>query len=97
MYGDSGYDRYLEFQYQHSGDFHEALFRAIALADDQNLARLEKGFPQEVHAHMAWTQFGVAPFVAGVTAGHPLLKQVLDEHGADLAVRLALSQKMTPP
>lgn len=97
MYGDSGYDRYLEFQYQFTGDFYTLLFRAIAQADDQNLARLEKGFPEEVHAHIAWTRFGVAVFVAGVTAGHPLLKHLLDEHGTDLAVRLALSQKLPPP
>lgn len=39
-----------EWQYGMSGGFMRALARVITLADDINLARLAKGFPEEVKA-----------------------------------------------
>jgi hypothetical protein len=94
MYGDSGFDRFLEWQYQFTGDFYTHLFRAIAQADDQNLERLAKGFPEEVEAHVTWTVQGVGPFVQGVTKGHPLLLHLLRDHGGNPAVRLAFGDKL---
>lgn len=79
MYGLTGYDRYLEFQYQFTGDFFTLLFRTIAQADTNNLQRLGMGFPEEVHAHKLWTQEGQAAFAGHVTAGHPLLKNLAAE------------------
>ena len=94
MYGDSGFDRFLEWQYQFTGDFYTHLFRAIAQADDQNLERLAMGFPEEVEAHVIWTTQGVGPFVEHVTKGHPLLLHILRDHGNALAVRLGLAGRM---
>lgn len=79
MYDETGYDRYLEYQFHFCGDFYEALFQAIGRADEGNLARLEKGFPEEVHAYILWTQFGMEMFAVRVTAGHPLLKHLAAE------------------
>ena len=36
------------------GGFHTALFFAIEKADDINLERLAKGFPDEVAGYRAW-------------------------------------------
>ena len=94
MYGKSGFDRFLEFQYHFTGDFYTHLFRAISQADDQNLERLAKGFPEEVEAHVTWTVQGVGPFVQGVTKGHPLLLYLLRDHGGNPAVRLAFGDKL---
>jgi hypothetical protein len=79
MFGETGYDRYIEYQFNFAGDFYVALFQTIGRADKDNLARLEKGFPQEVHAHILWTQFGMEMFAMRVTAGHPLLKHLAAE------------------
>jgi hypothetical protein len=79
MFGETGYDRYIEFQFNFAGDFYVALFQAIGRADPDNLAKLEKGFPEEVHAHVLWTQFGMEMFTMRVTAGHPLLKHLAVE------------------
>jgi hypothetical protein len=46
----NGYDRFFDFQRGRSGSFFTNLFRAISVADHQNLAKLEKGFPEEVEA-----------------------------------------------
>lgn len=42
------------WQYRLHGDFHTALFNAIKTADQHNLARLERGFPDEVSGFRAW-------------------------------------------
>jgi hypothetical protein len=94
MYGDSGFDRFLEWQYHFTGDFYTLLFRTIGQADDQNLERLAKGFPEEVEAHVIWTTQGIAPFVEHVTKGHPLLLQVLHEHGDSFVISMALADKL---
>ena len=79
MFGETGYDRYIEYQFHFAGDFYQSLFQAIGRADKDNLARFEKGFPEEVHAHILWTQFGMEMFAVRVTAGHPLLKHLAAE------------------
>jgi hypothetical protein len=38
------------------GDFEKALWGCIKIADDDNLARLERGFPMELHGFFMWTQ-----------------------------------------
>lgn len=79
MYGNSGWDRFIEFQYQFTGDFYTLLFRTIAQADGKNLQRLGMGFPEEVHAYKLWTQEGQEAFACHVTAGHPLLRNLVAE------------------
>jgi len=79
MYGLTGYDRFIEFQYQFTGNFYTLLFCTIAQADETNLKRLGMGFPEEVHAHMLWTQEGQEALACRVTAGHPLLKKLIAE------------------
>ena len=37
-------DWIVQWQYEYSGGFHEALFRAICQADEENLDRLSLGF-----------------------------------------------------
>ena len=41
----------IEWQYRMCGDFRSALWKAISHADDGNLNRLAKGFPQEIAAY----------------------------------------------
>ena len=38
------------------GDFHNALWRAISLADSLNMARLSLGFPVETSAYMLYSR-----------------------------------------
>lgn len=38
------------------GEFDAALIKAICLADDLNLLRLEFAFPMEVQGYLAWTR-----------------------------------------
>ncbi len=54
----------VDWQYGFCGGFFEALFGAIAKADEQNLASIEKGFPDEVagYKHYAY-QDGWWPMV----------------------------------
>ena len=44
----------IKWQFRLLGDFHRALFDAIKLADEHNLARLAEGFPSQVAGFMAW-------------------------------------------
>lgn len=76
----NGYDRYLDFQYDRSGDFFRALFRAITLADIDNTAQLAKGFPEEVNAYRVWTRLGVARFLTLLSPGHDLREQFMAEY-----------------
>lgn len=46
----NGEKEYVKLQFGMSDGFYAALWEAIAHADDENLARLEKGFPEEVAA-----------------------------------------------
>lgn len=43
-----------EWQYHLTGDFGMALFGVIMLADFQHLAKLEQGFPDEVHGFLKY-------------------------------------------
>jgi hypothetical protein len=92
MYGDSGFDRYLEFQYQFTGDFYTMLFRAIGQADDRNLDRLAKGFPEEVEAHVTWT-LGRRPVRPGRDEGPPATAPDAGSR-RNPAVRLAMGDKL---
>ncbi len=45
-----------EWQYGYCGDFRKALWKAIMLADEFNLARLAKGFPTFVEGYIKYTR-----------------------------------------
>jgi hypothetical protein len=49
-------DYIFDFQFHHAGSFMETLYKLIHLADEKNLEKLRKGFPNEVAAVLAWTQ-----------------------------------------
>jgi len=42
------------------GDFEMALAKAIVLADDDNLARLRRGFPIQVDGFLSWSRGDLA-------------------------------------
>lgn len=46
----------VEWQYRLCGDFHAALWKAIAHADGDNLERLRLGFPVEVEGFIRFSQ-----------------------------------------
>lgn len=72
----NGYGKYLEFQFHRSGDFITALFNAIGKADDGNLDRLAKGFPEEVEAHKTWTRIGTEEVLRKAGEEHWVVKKV---------------------
>jgi len=45
-----------EYQYNMGGSFYKHLFEAIYRADDGNLERLERGFPEEVQAYKNYSR-----------------------------------------
>ena len=45
-----------QWQYNLCGDFHHALFEAICLADQNNLFKLELGFPDEVRGYKKYSR-----------------------------------------
>jgi len=75
----NGFDKYLEYQFQQTGHFFTQLFDLISRADEDNLVKLAKGFPQEVEAYKTWTRKGVDEFRKSVSAGHPLLQRLDSE------------------
>ena len=79
----NGYDRYLDYQYSKSGNFFRALFYAIRTADPINLLNLQKGFPEETAAYVAFTQGSLEDFYAQCTPGNPLIQRMRDENIAD--------------
>ena len=79
----NGYDKYLEHQYRWSGDFMNAIFDAIARADEGNLAKLAAGFPEEVDAYKLWTRVGVQALADKCSPDHPLMRQLKDEYGLE--------------
>ena len=79
----NGYDKYLEYQFHWTGSFYRTLFQAIELADDWNLTKLAKGFPEEVHAYILWSRQGMEALAAKCSPGHPLLK-ALQAEGAKI-------------
>lgn len=50
----------LKWQWHLYGSFFTCLFDAIKQADDDNLARLSKGFPVEVAGFLAWNRGDLA-------------------------------------
>lgn len=44
----------VKWQLRLHGDFNTALWKAIILADEDNLALLKRGFPEEIAGYMAW-------------------------------------------
>ena len=54
----------VKWQYQHSlkflGHFEAALAEAIMRADEDNLAKLHRGFPDQVEGFMAWSRGDLA-------------------------------------
>lgn len=73
----TGYDRYLEFQFRQTGEFHTALFNAIQYADQENIEKLRLGFPEEVHAYLLWSRSGKDVLLAMCSPEHPLVLGVL--------------------
>jgi len=53
---DRGTQHLVEWQYHFSGDFNRALFEVIGRADEINLYRLARGFPEEVEAYKNYTR-----------------------------------------
>ena len=51
-----GERRFCDFMYNKSGSFYKTLFEAIFRADKYNLAKLKKGFPEEVDAYLGYTR-----------------------------------------
>lgn len=49
----------IKWQFRLYGHFYTALWDAIKLADENNLIRLEKGFPLEVYGFKLWSQGGL--------------------------------------
>ena len=72
----NGYDRYLDKQFGMGGGFFRLLFDTIAKADGDNLAKLEKGFPEEVDAYKTWTRVGKDAFLAKCSPDNPILEKV---------------------
>jgi hypothetical protein len=50
----------LRWQLHDYGDFYTALWEALVRADEDNLARIELGFPLEVSALHAWRKTWIA-------------------------------------
>ena len=75
----NGYDKYLEYLFDRTDNFYNALFRAIALADHGNLSRLSNAFPEEVHAYRLWTLHGRDALAPKCTPGHPLIARLQPE------------------
>jgi len=46
----------VKWQFRLLGDFKKALIECIMRADDENLARLECGFPDEVRGYLDYTR-----------------------------------------
>ena len=46
----------IDWQYRLCGDFRQALWEAICRADDNNLARLRLGFPNQVDGYIRYTR-----------------------------------------
>ena len=44
----------VQWQFGRLGNFESQLFRTIAAADEDNQARLERGFPEHVSGYRAW-------------------------------------------
>ena len=79
----TGYDKYLEFQYRWTGDFYTTLFQAISLADTDNTARLAEGFPEEVDAYLIWTRQGADALLEKISLDHPLRERFIKEYGLE--------------
>ena len=75
----NGYDKYLEYQFHWTGSFYTDLFRLIELADEWNLAKLAKAFPEEVDAYKLWSRQGMEALAAKCSPGHPLLADLRAE------------------
>ena len=75
----NGYDRYLEFQFRRTGGFFTALFQEIGKDYGKNLAKLEKGFPEEVDAYKTFTRVGAKTFLTKCTPGHSLIERMRSE------------------
>ena len=48
----------VKWQYRLHGGFNTTLWSAIAQADEGNLARLRRGFPDEVNAYLRFSREG---------------------------------------
>lgn len=48
------------WQFRLCGGFKSALWAAICRADDQNMIKLEMGFPKEVSGYRKWTRSDLA-------------------------------------
>ncbi len=76
----NGYDLFLEFQFDQTGDFYKALFNAISRADVNNIEKLRLGFPEEVDAMERFRFVGEIALLSKCSAGHPLIEKMLYEN-----------------
>ena len=72
----NGYDRYLEFQFDMTGNFFKTLFMAIGRADNINIEKLRLGFPEEVDAYLTFSRTGKDAFLAKCNQDHVLIKDL---------------------
>ena len=75
----NGYDRYLDFQFGMNGPFFKSLFVAIGKADENNIEKLRKGFPEEVDGYLLFTRAGKDSFLEKCTPGNPLIERMRQE------------------
>lgn len=78
-----GFDKYLEFQYHQAGGFYTRLFQAIQVADEDNLERLEEGFPSAVDAYKTWSRLGAQTFLYYVSPDHRLREKFIKEYALE--------------
>lgn len=50
----------IQWQFRLLGHFRAALFEAIVRADDGNLEKIQRGFPEEVAGFLAWNRGDLA-------------------------------------
>lgn len=58
-----------DWQFHMGGSFSQALWEAIARADENNLYRLGLGFPEEVQGFKAWTRGDLHERASAIAGG----------------------------
>ena len=77
----NGYDRYLDYQYGNLGSFFTSLFQAITKADEINIQKLQRGFPEEVDAYELWSRVSWRAVLEKCTPGNPQIERTRKEYG----------------
>ena len=76
----NGYDHFLDYQFNYSGEFFKLLFKTMFQADPTNLEKLGLSFPEEADAVELWkfTPGGKEILLSNCTPGYALLDAVRD-------------------